>query len=101
MSDEILKPNDLAVVIKWPCCGEYLGRIIEVKRLFYVRPERNFKAPCMHCRQKMGPLTWVVFVDEFRGFPREWLKKLPPLSDEEKEKERKEWENSLNQKCLS
>ena len=78
MSD--IKVGDLVVVVRWPCCGHYLGSVMRVE--FFSQMSED--ASCTQCGAKHGAKRCAG--DAKNDFPVEWLKRIPPLEELEGEK---------------
>ncbi len=74
MSERPIQVGDLVQVIKWPCCGKYVG---------YIRRVEGFttlaKASCSICLTP-GPLANADLSAQGRA-PIEWLKRIPPIEE--------------------
>ena len=90
MSD--LKAGDLAMVVKYPCCGAALGRIFSIAKIWGFQTEAYILI-CYSCHTEtrfrgqsaLGPL-----VDSERhtdAIPTAWLRKIDPLAEPERELE--------------
>jgi hypothetical protein len=86
-----IKVGDLVAVIRYPCCGAYLGVIMQVTRLTHTFEDYQ----CEKCRHWHGlnHIDSAIDDNKVRGtgrhFPLAWLRKIPPLA-ELNEVERKE-----------
>lgn len=79
---EPIKPGDLCVVVH-DCCGGHLGRIFVVDYIY----SRNSFLRCDYCgwQSGTGVIVWVVGfgAPEKMLYPLAWLKKIPPLTEDE------------------
>lgn len=75
-----IKKNDLAIVVKYPCCQKDLGHILRVDDVTVVPLRHKLMVPCEWCNKPLGPLRVVVSEGE-RCWPEEWLKKIPPIAE--------------------
>jgi hypothetical protein len=64
------------VVVRWPCCGAYLGRVFTVGLR-----QRVSHATCSACDAYIGWQSWVQDGTSKRGFAVECLKRIPPLEE--------------------
>ena len=76
VSSQAISVGDLVQVVRWPCCGEFLGITYRVGRF------ENMVCDCKKCGAPM-PLTSFVLEATSPAWcvPREWLKRIPPLSE--------------------
>jgi len=82
MSD--IKPGDLVVVVRHPCCGKWLGRVREVVGMQTV-PVGEYGV-CDCATRYSGPFVEAVFErNNPNMLPTEWLKRIPPLDEIEHE----------------
>lgn len=85
---ETIKVGDLVQIVRWSCCGAYLGAIFRVVEVdSYGMPPR--------CRQCGADIQHKTFAFEGSGIafwaaPLSWLKRIPPLDELEGEKRREE-----------
>ena len=76
MSDRPIQVGDLVVVVKWPCCGKFLGHVFQVRTVW-----GNYNTGrCSLCGSFVGEL-WSVGDGRFAAWPTAWLKRIPPLSE--------------------
>lgn len=88
MSDQNIKVGDRCEVVKWPCCGVYLGHTMLITTLFV--SGLKCKNGCTKCGGII-PVSGVFGEDhtqpENQGLlcsaPVEWLRKLPDLTEPE------------------
>lgn len=80
MSDETIRKGDLVQVVRpMPCCGlpTYIGRIFTAHSDEVLRD-----VVCAACLRYRADRR-VVHMDANTGYPREILKKIPPLTEPE------------------
>lgn len=84
----------MAVTIKWPCCGKYLGHVFKTTSVY--NTDYFDSVECYNCR---APTTSSTLLHtEGNGYiPREWCKKIPPLSDEDTTEFLEDLKNDLQQ----
>ena len=75
MSDKI-EVGDLVVVVRWPCCKEWLGKIFRVGRI-------NQEPPtfCTKCKALHGSVYAAIERSDTFASPITWLRKIPPLAE--------------------
>lgn len=79
-----IQVGDLVVVVKWPCCGRNLGRIARVSNIDY---RRNME--CAGCKASNFPMPNADFQSSVQDglicAPVEWLRRIDPLREPERE----------------
>jgi hypothetical protein len=88
-----IKVGDLVMVVR-DCCGKWVGRTFPVGPIKFEDP-RN----CDYCRSDLSGMAfvgngWFSKVDgkTHYAMPRQWVKRIPPLSELENEKNKQELE---------
>lgn len=84
-----IKVGDRAEVVKWPCCGKFLGAIVMVTGFYDGSHLLGLR--CAHCRKVHQILSGKMAEDhtlpEGTGLlcccPIEYLRKLPSLAEPE------------------
>lgn len=84
MSDRI-DVGDLVVVVKWPCCGEWIGIIYRVASM-EVMPHAQCRTCGRHHGKQLVALREKQQDGGVLGVPLAWLRKLPPLAEPESER---------------
>ena len=74
---EPIKAGDLVQVVRWPCCGVYLGRVFRVDFI----GEGSSEYLCKKCGGAHGAATAMHAEDARNCFPVPYLKRIPPLSE--------------------
>lgn len=89
-NNELPEVGDLAKIIYAPCCWQHrLGTVIQVTRIMptiYVLESRDTN--CSRCGQPLIHPKSMVCIDDtvpqescyIVWYPRQWLKKIPPLA---------------------
>ncbi len=83
-----IKVGDYVEVIAWPCCGAFLGHKFIVSELR--APYRQYFRCNTHCYERHESATFTYAMDltvpggqKFLvKCPVQWLRKLPPLTDD-------------------
>ncbi len=73
-------PGDLVYVKRWPCCGSLFGTFHAVDR---VEAEHPLGGRCLDCGEYHEPQGLVAEFENGRAAPLTWLRKVPPLTDDE------------------
>jgi len=77
MSERPIQVGDLVQVVRWPCCGRYLGNIFKVEEI-----SSSDSALCFECGARSGPSGFYAAPEKYnRGAPVSWLKRIPPLEE--------------------
>ena len=84
MTDPI-KPGDLVIVIRWPCCGAFLGYPMVVDE---IRSATHATGICSECQRAITRMDYVVG-DQYR-FPLPWVKKCEPGGEHEETRQPEE-----------
>jgi hypothetical protein len=80
---EPIKAGDLVVVVRWPCCSGEVGWIFSVKEL-----RTSSDGWCLRCGSKTGHTGAQLKASDGLGLvPVAWLKRIPPLSELEGERQ--------------
>lgn len=75
--DERIAVGDLVQIVRWECCGRFLGRIFTVGEFFHHGPWRaDGRCGALH-----RVPTLAVDDKRYMSAPVEWLKKIPPLNE--------------------
>lgn len=90
--DKQIKVGDMAVVVKWPCCGKYAGCISTVKSIW--SPPIGCTIFCTACKTYHTPED-VLIMDSVSALTS-WAKKIPPLSDEDKNEFLEDLKNDIH-----
>lgn len=79
--------GDLVQVVRWPCCGALLGRLFTVGSIDQ-RDDTGWR--CCSCKSEVPAGPWAVSAEDSMnaGGHISWLKRIPPLSDDERETEK-------------
>lgn len=87
MSDRPIQVGDLVQIVRWPCCGEFLGVVFVVGEIF-----RHKSHPqCTACKQTIHEATLCLEGNSAPNkdklcAPKPWLKRIPPLEELEGQK---------------
>ena len=86
---EPIKVGDLVVVVRWPCCGEHLGRVFRVASM---RHSSSIGNGCWQCSTRTERYEGTLALESAFGFRSDVvnLKRIPPLSELESEKNKEE-----------
>lgn len=79
-----IKVGDL-VMVAYSCCNDGLGRVGTV-RGFSKRPTYGVMR-CNRCGNAFPKITKAADIGDGEEWPLSWLKRIPPLSELEKNKE--------------
>lgn len=100
-----IKVGDFVEVVKWPCCGKWIGHTFIVGAMgitpypAFICASHGRKAGCGHSHLVKGqPFVADSSVPHEQGYlvscPAAWVKRLPPLSDETEVIREREIENA-------
>ena len=77
-----IQEGDIVVIVRWPCCGQWLGMVMTVQQFNLDLPDNEI-CECGGCG---ATHPWMfTFYNEMKGIvPLSWVRKLKPLTSEEK-----------------
>ena len=85
---ERIAVGDLVQVVRWPCCGRYLGEIHGV--FGFGTLDATYACNGCNAKRDVSPAARIGDAKSSGLVPLEWLKRIPPLSELEGEKNKEE-----------